>query len=759
MNLLGGLKERSVWQVLAVYLGVSWVALQVVDLLKQNMGLPDWVFPFAIVLLVIGLPVILATAMLQGRPGAAADVAPAQATTATESRPAPAADVDLTPRNLFTWRNALVGGALAFVLLTAVTSAFMFMRNKGIGPVGSLVAKGMLEEQAAVVVSDFLADDPSLARAVTQAFRVDLSQSELVKVVEPATLDEALARMELPEDQAITFDVAHELAVREGYPAVIEGEVSSIGDGFVLTARLADARSEETLASLRETAADANEVIPAIDRLSGKMRERIGDSYSDMRAEEPLADVTTGSLEALEKYSRALELFRTDQDRQRGLELLEEAVAIDTAFAMAWRKIGVETVGDQARTVEAMTKAYLFRDRLTERESLLAEATYYTIATGEPRRAIRVYERMVDLDPRDAWALNNLGATYTDLGEWDEAEHWFARSVAIDSSVKSVVNVATAQVNQGKLDEAAATLDIADRMAPGAERSLATRYSLETNRENWVEAKALAIKLRDDSTDPAWAGVGSFALGHVAAILGKLTEAEAHWREATRASSEAGTGFPAWPLMQVFDLDAHVRGDTARALRALDAILTDFPLEDRNVLNRPYGWLALTYARGGNRAKAEALIAEWEAEVPEEYRSGEDVDAWMLRIEAASLLSAGRLEEALDLVRQADVPGCAPCRYVPKAQIFDQMGVRDSALAMYEGFLELHAHDRAGWDNELRGPTLERVGQLYDEAGDLENAAVYYARFVELWADADPELQPRVEIARARLEEIIRERG
>jgi hypothetical protein len=54
---------------------------------------------------------------------------------------------------------------------------------------------------------------------------------------------------------------------------------------------------------------------------------------------------------------------------------------------------------------------------------------------------------------------------------------------------------------------------------------------------------------------------------------------------------------------------------------------------------------------------------------------------------------------------------------------------------------------------------FERLGQLYDEAGDLENAALYYARFVELWAGADAELQTRVEAARARLEEIIRERG
>ena len=752
------MKNRSLWQILALYAGASWVVLQVVDVVKDNMGLPDWVFPFALLLLLIGLPIIVATAVVQGRHAVdgSADSASGEA---TESIPAPASQSELSPRRLFTWRNALVGGGLAFVLLTAVTTGFMFMRNQGIGPVGSLVAKGMLEEQAAVVVADFVADDPSLARAVTQAFRVDLSQSELIKVVEPATLDEALARMELPEDQAITHQIAHELAVREGYPAVIEGEVSSIGDGFVLTARLADARSEETLASLRETAADANEVIPAIDRLSGKMRERIGDSYSDMRAEDPLADVTTGSLEALEKYSQALDLFRSGRDRQLGVELLEEAVAIDTAFAMAWRKIGVETVGDRARIVEAMEKAYLFRDRLTERESLLAEASYYTTVTGEPQRAIRVYERMVDLDPADAWALNNLGAAYTDVSEWAEAEHWFARSVAIDSSVKSINNVATAQMNQGKLDEAEATLEIADRLAPGSERTLANRFSLETNRENWTEAEAVALQMRDQKSDPAWTSFGSLALGTVAAIEGKLAEAEGYWLASVRQSSEAGDAFPAWPLMQVFDLDIHVRGDTARALRTLDAIVANYPLESMDVMNRPYGWLAYWYARAGDREASESLIAEMEAEVPAEYRSGEAVDDFRRNMEVAHLMSEGRYEAALELVRQVDLPGCMQCRYVPKAQIFDQLGARDSALAMYTGYIELYAHDRAGWDNELRGPTLERVGQLYDEAGDLENAAVYYARFVELWADADAEPQPRVEGARARLEEIIRERG
>lgn len=135
---------RSSWQVLAVYIGASWVVLQVVDVLKDNMGLPDWVFPFSVVLLLIGLPIMLVTAMIQGRPTAAVPEA-------TDSTPAPVTSQtgsERPSRHLFTWRNALFGGAAAFVLLTAVTTGFMFMRNRGIGQ-GDL-------ENAAVYYAQFV---------------------------------------------------------------------------------------------------------------------------------------------------------------------------------------------------------------------------------------------------------------------------------------------------------------------------------------------------------------------------------------------------------------------------------------------------------------------------------------------------------------------------------------------------------------------------------------------------------------------------
>ncbi|MEJ2541752.1 MAG: hypothetical protein P8188_17600, partial [Gemmatimonadota bacterium] len=64
-ELLRETHRRSLWQVLGVYVVASWVVLQVVDTLTSVLRLPDWLPPLALVLLLVGLPIVLATAFVQ----------------------------------------------------------------------------------------------------------------------------------------------------------------------------------------------------------------------------------------------------------------------------------------------------------------------------------------------------------------------------------------------------------------------------------------------------------------------------------------------------------------------------------------------------------------------------------------------------------------------------------------------------------------------------------------------------------------------
>ena len=76
-KLIHEIHRRSLWQVLGIYVVGSWLVLQVVDTLAGALNLPDWAPPLALFLLIIGLPIVLATAVIQGvsPPSSGADAA------------------------------------------------------------------------------------------------------------------------------------------------------------------------------------------------------------------------------------------------------------------------------------------------------------------------------------------------------------------------------------------------------------------------------------------------------------------------------------------------------------------------------------------------------------------------------------------------------------------------------------------------------------------------------------------------------------
>jgi tetratricopeptide (TPR) repeat protein len=749
-QLIHEVHRRSIWQVLGIYLGASWMALQVVEILTQSVGLPDWVQPFAIVLLVIGFPIVLATAFVQEGLGARAE-APARSPTVPhagndlESRPigepipdepgSGAAELPEvraeamaetvrergTHHNIFTWRNALLGGVAAFAFLGVATAGYMTMRTVGIGPAATLVAKGAIDERAVVILADFGSSDSLLARAATEAFRVDLSQSDVVRLAEPS------------------------------------------GTGFVLTGQVLDAAEGTVLASHRETAADSSQILPAIDNLSKKLRERIGESYASINADEPLERATTADLEALRLYSQAVEAADARADVPRAVALLEEALALDTAFAMAWRKLGVVLMNRQqqrTRALEALEKAYEHRDRLTKRERYFATASWFQQGTREPEKAIPAYENLLEMDPEDDWALNNLGVAYVQLRDLDRAAEHYRRAVEADSASSSLPlsNLTGALVGQGRLEEAEQILDEHRRLYPddaAAYRNGAVLASVrgdyEAAREGWEDLRAR------ETGNLFWRALTSGGLAVVAATQGRLEEAEGHWADAQAADEQRDLAAEALDdeLSSVW-YDLLVRGDEAQAAVRLRDALKRYPLEGMPPLDRPYTQLATLAAISGQPDEAREILSEYEQEVPELIRD----KSTSYRRALGSIASAeARYEEAAAEFRRSDFGGCTHCALPGLADVYDRAGERDSAIAVRERYLAVSSFGRTFWDDTVLGPALERLGQLYDEAGDRDKAVEYYARFVELWADADPELQPRVEAAQRRIDEIFAETG
>ena len=112
--------------------------------------------------------------------------------------------------------------------------------------------------------------------------------------------------------------------------------------------------------------------------------------------------------------------------------------------------------------------------------------------------------------------------------------------------------------------------------------------------------------------------------------------------------------------------------------------------------------------------------------------------------------------QRLDGVRDPECLDCAPFARVSAARVLDDA---DSVIVYGEAYVDRPGMFRVFSDASTLGPAMEELAQRHDELGDLLNAARHYAAFVELWADADEELQPRVRAGQARLERILREIG
>src|SRR5262249_30791267 len=88
-----------------------------------------------------------------------------------------------------------------------------------------------------------------------------------------------------------------------------------------------------------QTVDGAKELTTAVDKLARQLRAKAGESLRTVRADPPLAQVTTSSFEALRKYSDGLRAYSVETDYTKPWRLLEEAVRLALTLAGAWVRL------------------------------------------------------------------------------------------------------------------------------------------------------------------------------------------------------------------------------------------------------------------------------------------------------------------------------------------------------------------------------------------------------------------------------------
>lgn len=533
MSFLGEIKRRKVFQVAAVYLVVSWLIMQVVDVVNEPLNLPDWFDTAVIVALAIGLPIALILAWA----------------------------FDVTPDGVVKDQggdDAVHGGGrrIEYVLigLLAIAVVWILYRME-ISPSGQPVELAT-EEAERVVLSNSIAVLPfeNLSLDPEDAFFAagihDSTLNQLAKIRDLVVIARTSV-MQYEDDPPPIPEIAKALNVA----TVMEGTVRYANERVLITAQLIDGRTGAHLWS-----DEFNEKLVDVFAVQADVAKPIATAMQVQLSPDEQASIEkrlTESTEAYQHYLHALsmpEVFIFPQYQSAFISSLELAIAADPVFAEAYaqmaiayyasppqRPIAVDyarkaialdpTVG-LAHFVIAMQDRYYYARQDEARlgferavdlspndpQTLIAASRHLAEQSGHYAEAIQMSERAVKIDPNDNNLHGQFGFLLMLSGDLAAAAKHQREAIRLNPGIyETYLNLATTEYLIGNHNAAMENLDRAMRiMAPGVTFRvdyLAYLYGLLGETEQAEKLLAQHGDLLEDPLSFSWETLGWAVLG------------------------------------------------------------------------------------------------------------------------------------------------------------------------------------------------------------------------------------------------------
>lgn len=427
------------WQVLGIYLAGSWGALQVVETLTENLGLPEWFPAFALGLLVIGLPVVIATAFVQVGVGSAPREGPVPGSGAREAGPTASGGVAPPVQRLFTWRNALAGGAAASLLWGGIALGWLlFGRGPGAQATAALEDPGA--DRRSIAVLPFT--NRSAREGESAVFFAEGIHDDILTQLSKIDALKVISRTSVMQFEG-TAKPIREIARELGVATVLEGGVERAGDRIRMNVQLIDAASDAHLWAETYDEALTAENIFAIRsdlarRIAGALATELTPEDEARLAERPPESLVAYDLNNEGRYLRNKGATATDR---RAIELFRRAIAIDPAYAPPYAGLADAYLGLARRSVvsteEARKEARSAVQTALELDPMLPEAhAAHGQLLGELEleyeRAERAFRRAIELNPGYADAHGGLALLLLNLNRIAEARSHLERTVELD---------------------------------------------------------------------------------------------------------------------------------------------------------------------------------------------------------------------------------------------------------------------------------------------------------------------------------------
>ena len=637
-------------------------------------------------------------------------------------------------------RTTMIIGAGVIVVAFAVAGLAWFSED---GRAGTLIGNDVLAANDLVLVSEFQnrTTDSTLAATVTDAVRVELQQSRVVKVMSQAAMWVGIRRMGLTPGAPLAEGKVQELAEREGAKAFVVGDIARLGEGYQLTARvLATAGGSEAL-TVKATAANDSKLIEAVEELGHSMRKGIGESLRSVRNAPSLAQVTTASLPALRIYTEAIRAGNSGEV-PRAIALAKQALLLDTAFAGAWSVLYVvyANSGQLELQADAATHAFALRDRLSEVEALRITARYHAMR-GETAEEEAVWQRFMEMGREHTNYANML------LGQRRFADAEAIQRRGVEAEPRQPIaywNLLEAQAAQQKFAAAESTVSRMRTQLPGVQLQLQTVAALPLARRDFNTAESYlntadGAKLR--AARPDYQCTIDLQRGR----LKKFASCSTNYRM-VRAI---------WALAEF-----RLTGDTLRARHGYQEFLATAP-ETRSL--DVYSRVIAILAELGRVREARQLLDEWRRRTKGADPTFREDSTFAIGSIAAAEKQWDRAATAFLMWNAAPMPSSQHFYnrgLAEAATALMQLGKLDSSVVLLERALSISStaggiYYEAGWYAQA----LQQLGDAYSAKGDRAKAAGYYTKYVELLRDADPPIAAQVAEVKAKLVKLRSEPG
>ncbi len=616
--------------------------------------------------------------------------------------------------------------------------------------------------------------------ALADLLITDLTQSKYVQVLSEDKLFNILGELDQQDAKNYSSEVLREVASRGQVNHVLVGSYTRAGDIFRMNITLQKAAEGEVVGSETVEGTGEQSFYAMVDELTRRIKIHFTLSQEQLSSDidRRIEDITTNNPEAL-KFYIAGRHHHLNQDYQKSIQAMENAIAIDPDFAMAYRSLAMSynNLRQYAERSQYIQKAMELSKRLPDRERYQIMGDYYRESETTDDKAIEAFTTLLELYPDTLNAINNLGLIYSGLGESEKAIAYFEEAIQRgDRSAVVYTNLASNYCAIRSYDKAKQLLEIyietiSDR--PSIRDSLSMLYMQQGELD-----LALAESEKSFLLDPS-AVVSILRKGLIYRFMGDFAKAEAEFQKAMQSNALmgkiAGGGYLSYLHSEygrfsqannrvnqyfeglkkagqhywiaryhlAFSRSGLQTGQPQKALdEAVQAWVIADNIKDLGLMRDSLYQKGLAYLALDDVAKAEKSAVQLKEHI--ETGMNRRIIHLYYHFKAEIELFKGNFSQAVDLSQQA----IGLLQYAPPT--FDASYINTMALAYFrsgELSLALSEYKRI---TSLTMGRLERgdiyaksfymIGQIYEQQGDPNKAIENYEKFLDLWKDADPNI-------------------